>query len=73
MAVAPVNRMDQVFRDPQVVHSQQVITITHPTAGDISLVGPAVTYSLTPAQVMTPPPRLGEHTEAVIEELRDEE
>lgn len=73
VAVAPVNRMDQVFRDPQVVHSQQVVTITHPTAGDISLVGPAVTYSLTPAQVMTPPPRLGEHTEAVIEGLRDEE
>lgn len=72
VAVAPVNRMDQVFRDPQVLHSQQVVTVPHPTAGNIALVGPAVTYSLTPAQVSTPPPTLGEHTEAVIREIEHE-
>jgi crotonobetainyl-CoA:carnitine CoA-transferase CaiB-like acyl-CoA transferase len=71
IAVAPVNHMDQVFRDPQVVHSQQVVSIQHPTAGDISLVGPAVTYSLSPAQVMTPPPLLGEHTQAVLQAWKD--
>lgn len=72
VAVAPVNRMDQAFRDPQVVHSQQVVTITHPTAGEIRMVGPAVTFSLTPAQVTSPPPRLGEHTEEVVRALLDE-
>lgn len=72
VAVAPVNRMDQVFRDPQVMHSQQVATITHPTAGEIQVIGPAVTYGLTPAEVMTPPPRLGEHTEEIIKNLMDE-
>jgi crotonobetainyl-CoA:carnitine CoA-transferase CaiB-like acyl-CoA transferase len=65
--------MDQVFQDPQVLHSQQVVTMTHPTAGEIQLVGPAVTYSLTPAQVTTPPPRLGEHTEEVLRELQEAE
>jgi crotonobetainyl-CoA:carnitine CoA-transferase CaiB-like acyl-CoA transferase len=71
VAVAPINRMDQVFQDPQVLHSQQVVTMTHPTAGEIRLVGPAVTYSLTPAQMTTPPPRLGEHTKEVLQALQD--
>jgi crotonobetainyl-CoA:carnitine CoA-transferase CaiB-like acyl-CoA transferase len=72
VAVAPVNRMDQVFHDPQVIHSQQVVTVNHPTAGDIRLVGPAVTYSLTPAQVTMPPPMLGEHTEEIKRTLQNE-
>ncbi len=72
VAVAPINRMDQVFQDPQVVHSQQVVTMTHPTAGEIQLVGPAVTYSLTPAEMTTPPPRLGEHTEEVLQMIGEE-
>jgi crotonobetainyl-CoA:carnitine CoA-transferase CaiB-like acyl-CoA transferase len=66
IAVAPVNDMAQVFRDPQVVHSQQVVHIPHPTVGDLPQVGPAVTYSRTPAEVRLPPPLLGEHTEAVL-------
>jgi crotonobetainyl-CoA:carnitine CoA-transferase CaiB-like acyl-CoA transferase len=72
IAVAPVNRMDRVFRDPQVVHSQQVVTVTHPTVGQMRLVGPAVTYSLTPARVTAPPPLLGQHTEEVEGMLMNE-
>lgn len=71
VAVAPVNRMDQVFRDPQIMHSKQVVTMTHPTAGEIQVVGPAVTYSLTPAQTITPPPRIGEHTAEITQEMLD--
>ncbi|HZO71796.1 MAG TPA: CoA transferase [Ktedonobacteraceae bacterium] len=66
VAVAPVNRMDQVFSDPQVVHSQQVVTVPHPIVGDLPQVGPAVKHSLTPAQVTTPPPGLGEHTHEIL-------
>jgi crotonobetainyl-CoA:carnitine CoA-transferase CaiB-like acyl-CoA transferase len=69
VAVAPVNRMDQVFQDPQVVHTQQVVTTLHPTVGDIQLIGPAVTYSLTPARITTPPPRLGQHNDEIKRSL----
>ncbi|HET8913197.1 MAG TPA: CoA transferase [Ktedonobacteraceae bacterium] len=74
IAVAPVNPMDKVFEDPQVIASGQVVSMQHPTAGKIKQVGPAVTFSLTPARAMTPPPTLGEHTEEVIKGLlgRDE-
>lgn len=65
VAVAPVNTLAQVFADPQVVHSGQVITVDHPTVGDLPLVGPAVTYSATPARVALPPPLLGQHTAAI--------
>jgi crotonobetainyl-CoA:carnitine CoA-transferase CaiB-like acyl-CoA transferase len=71
VAVAPVNRMDQVFRDPQVIASQQVVTIPHPEIGEVKMVGPAVTYSLTPAQVITPPPGLGEQTAEIIRGLSE--
>lgn len=71
IAVGPVNRMDQVFQDPQVLHSQQVVSLTHPTAGDVRLVGPAVQYSLTPAEITSPPPLLGEHTQEIIQSYCD--
>lgn len=67
IAVGPVNRMDQVFQDPQVMHSQQVVSLAHPTAGDVRLVGPAVNYSLTPAEITSPPPLLGEHTQEIMQ------
>ncbi|HEV7129953.1 MAG TPA: CoA transferase [Ktedonobacterales bacterium] len=72
VAVAPVNDMAQVFADPQVAHSRQVVTVDHPAAGEIKLVGPAVTYSLTPAEVRSAPPLLGEHTAAVLGTLPDD-
>jgi len=69
VAVAPVNRMDQVFRDPQVVHSGQVVSVQHPTLGPIPLVGPTVSYSETPAEVSAPPPLLGQHTREILRDL----
>ena len=45
-----------------MIHSGQVTTIAHPTAGEIPLVGPAALYSMMPAEVRLPPPLLGEHT-----------
>ena len=71
VAVAPVNTLAQVFADPQVVHSGQVVTIDHPTVGDLPLVGPAVTYSATPAGVVLPPPLLGQHTAAIRRTLME--
>ena len=73
VAVAPVNDIAQAFADPQVIHSGQVTTIAHPTAGDLPLVGPAALYSQTPAEVRLPPPLLGEHTAEVMALLADED
>jgi crotonobetainyl-CoA:carnitine CoA-transferase CaiB-like acyl-CoA transferase len=49
-----------------------VVTVDHPAAGEIKLVGPAVTYSLTPAEVRSAPPLLGEHTAVVLGTLQED-
>jgi crotonobetainyl-CoA:carnitine CoA-transferase CaiB-like acyl-CoA transferase len=73
VAVAPVNDMAQVFADPQVIASGQVATVPHPTIGDLKLVGPAISLSLTPTEVRLAPPLLGEHTAEILHALRGDD
>ena len=71
----PVNTLDQVFADPQVLHRQMRVAVPYPGAqgGEIELIGNPIKYSKTPVAYDRPPPRLGEHTEEVLEELLDME
>lgn len=68
-AAAPVNTIDQVFADPQVVHRQMVLSVHHPLLGDIPQVGHAQKFSETPAQIRLPPPLLGQHTDELLRTL----
>jgi len=43
-----------------------VVEVEHPTAGRVRLPGIPVKFGVTPARVGGPPPRLGEHTDAVL-------
>jgi crotonobetainyl-CoA:carnitine CoA-transferase CaiB-like acyl-CoA transferase len=65
----PINRMDEVFADPQVRHLQMVLEATHPQVGTIRMVRNPVTFSLTPVDLRQAPPRLGEQTEEVLRDL----
>ena len=65
----PVNTLDRVFQDPQVLHRKMVEEIDHPRAGRIRLVGLPVKFTDTPAEIRTPPPVLGEHTQEVLQGL----
>jgi len=58
----PINRMDQVFADPQVVSRGMRIELPHPLAGAAPLV-----FSATPLGYDRPPPLLGEHTAEVLQ------
>jgi crotonobetainyl-CoA:carnitine CoA-transferase CaiB-like acyl-CoA transferase len=62
----PINAMDEVFKDPQVLHRDMLVEVDHPTAGKIKLVGIPVKYSETRATIRTPPPILGEHTNEIL-------
>jgi formyl-CoA transferase len=66
VAVAPVNTIDQVFSDPQVVASGQVVAFDHAALGEIRLVGSPIHMSRTPASHQGAPPTLGEHTAEVL-------
>ncbi len=65
----PVNTLDRVFQDPQVLHRKMVEEVDHTRAGRIRLVGLPVKFTDTPAEIRTPPPVLGEHTQEVLQGL----
>ena len=65
----PVNDMESLFADPQVLHRNMIEEVEHPTIGTLRLTGLPVKYSETPAAVRRPPPLLGEHTEEVLAEV----
>jgi crotonobetainyl-CoA:carnitine CoA-transferase CaiB-like acyl-CoA transferase len=66
LPTGPINAVDQVFRDPQVLHRGMVQEIEHPTAGRVKLVGIPVKFTATPGEIRLPPPLLGQHTEELL-------
>ena len=69
----PVNTLDRVFADPQVLHRGMRMAMAAPGAagGKVELIGNPIKFSATPVDYRTPPPRLGEHTEDVLGEMLD--
>jgi formyl-CoA transferase len=65
----PVQTIDEVFSDPQVLARDMVWMMPHPTAGEVSLVGSPLKLSATPVAGRLHPPLLGEHTEEVLTSL----
>jgi len=65
----PINTLEQVFSMPQVEAREMLIHMQHSEIGDVKLVGSPLKFSETPIDYKLPPPRLGEHTEAVLKEL----
>ncbi|HVA25872.1 MAG TPA: CoA transferase [Chloroflexota bacterium] len=64
----PINTVPQILADPHVAAREMVVTVAHPTAGSVRVVGPPYKLSRTPAGVDRHPPLLGEHTEEVLRE-----
>jgi formyl-CoA transferase len=59
----PVNDMQHLFADPQVLHRDMIAELPHPTIGTLRLGGIPIKYSETPGTVRLHPPLLGEHTD----------
>jgi crotonobetainyl-CoA:carnitine CoA-transferase CaiB-like acyl-CoA transferase len=65
----PINTMDEVFRDPQVLYRNMLVEVDHPKAGKIKMAGIPVKYSGAETAIRRPPPVLGEHTREVLGEI----
>jgi crotonobetainyl-CoA:carnitine CoA-transferase CaiB-like acyl-CoA transferase len=61
-----VRDLHELFGDPQVAARSMMSTVMHPTIGALSVLGTPLKLSATPPSVRTPPPTLGEHTDAVL-------
>ncbi len=68
---SPVNRVDQVFADPQVAHRGMQIEMPHPLAkdGTVPLIASPLRLSETPVDYRHAPPTLGQHTDEVLREV----
>jgi formyl-CoA transferase/CoA:oxalate CoA-transferase len=66
---APVNSMDEVFSDPQLLHRNMLVTMDHPKIGKIKQIGAPLKFSDTPLKLELPPPMLGQHTNEVLVKL----
>ena len=65
----PINKLSQVFADPQVKARNTVVHMPHAATPDgVDVIANPVRLSGTPATYRLPPPVLGEHTDTVLTE-----
>jgi formyl-CoA transferase len=62
----PINRLDQVFADPQAKARGMRIDLPHPLSGSVPQVANPLNFSATPLTYTQAPPLLGQHTESVL-------
>ncbi len=65
----PINNLQEVFENEQVISRGIEMRIPHPSAGTMKLVASPMRLSKTPVEVRMPPPLLGQHTDEVLHEL----
>ncbi len=61
-----VRDLHEVFSDPQTQARDMLVELEHAVAGMLKVTGTPLKFSETPGSVRTPPPRLGEHTAAIL-------
>lgn len=69
LPAAPINALDEVFADPQVVARDCVVEVDHPTAGRIKIAASPLKIPTSPTSVRYPPPLLGQHNEEILQEV----
>ena len=64
----PINRIDQVFADPQAIARGLTVAMQHAT-GPMHLVASPLRLSGTPPEYRLAPPLLGEHTNEILKDV----
>ena len=67
--IGPINTIDRVFADPQVVARGMRVDLPHPRAGTLPSIASPMRFSETPIEYTHAPPVLGQHTAEVLREL----
>ena len=65
----PINDLEQVFADPQVLHRKMAVKAPHPKAGEVTMVANPIKFSATPITHDRAPPLLGEHTDEILQSV----
>ena len=65
-----VRKISEALRDPQVEPRQMLIPFADPELAGFRVLGNPIKLSDTPADTSRRPPKLGEHTQEILAELR---
>ncbi len=65
---AKVASVAEIVEHPHLAHRGQILDMEHPRAGTVPMQGFSVRFGESPMRLRHPPPMLGEHTSAVLEE-----
>jgi crotonobetainyl-CoA:carnitine CoA-transferase CaiB-like acyl-CoA transferase len=69
VANGEVRNIGQMLSDEQLQSREMIKTLMHPTVGATRVIGAPIKLSENEATVRTPPPVLGQHTDAILTEL----
>ncbi len=65
----PINDVASILNDPQVQARGLVQQLSLDNGAVLPLVGSPAQFSLTPAEIRLPPPKLGQHSEAILRQV----
>ncbi|MCW9001205.1 MAG: CoA transferase [Rhodospirillales bacterium] len=65
----PINTLDNVFQDPQIMHREMRRNIVDPSGMTLPSVASPIRLSQTPVRYEMAPPRIGEHTAQVLRDI----
>lgn len=65
----PINSVDRVIVDPQVLAREMIVQVEHPVAGQVTMAGIPVKLSATPGTIRCPAPLLGQSSLEILQEL----
>ena len=63
----PINYVDKVLEDEQVLARDMIVEVDHPVAGKLKMPGVAIKLSETPGSIRSAAPLLGEHSGHILE------
>ena len=66
---APINEVEDVIKDPQILHNKMIVSTEHPVLGRLDVTGVPIHFHGTPCSVKKHPPMQGEHTRELLTEL----
>jgi crotonobetainyl-CoA:carnitine CoA-transferase CaiB-like acyl-CoA transferase len=71
VSCGPINRLDEVFADDQVIAREMQLKMDHPATGKqaIDLIASPIRMSVTPTSYRYSPPILGQHTDEILRDI----
>jgi len=66
---SPINQIPALVADAQVEEREMIVSVPHPEIPDLRMPGSPIRVENSPPSVRYYPPRLGEHTDVILEEM----